>query len=857
MGLLSSSKPSGSTSSVGTATLNGAHISLTMLEKVMDGVNVPFIKGVAGVAVEVIKIAKAIQTNREECDDLMKRTTSLLVVILSSLSGKTQDAIPDHLKNGVERLTASFQDVLGELRIIDKRAGIRSIGGLARSILYYTDNGEKLRSCSAKLEWAMGEFQVTAKVDSCLKDLERHEELRKGQEQLRDGLIEIRDVIKDKMTTTNSLSDNLPSTVMPADPKIFGREEYVEKAVILLVFSGAARLVILGPGGMGKTSVSLKIVHNPRVKERYGQYRCWVPCEQATSIPLFIELLAKSLNLPPSSSSDRFGEIVIFLENAQHLYLLLLDNFETPWDIEGQQSDVADILTRLASIPTVSLLITMRSGQYPSSNTIEWTTPRLPSLTQLDLDSAEEAFLKISPDAAGDPELKKLLQALDCMPLAITLMAKLSEAGETVPDLLSQWSTERTRLLDQPGGDRRNSIEVSIKLSLQSRAVKGNPDAIRLLSVLSMLPAGAALDRLPDMCPSIPSWKGALRVLRGAALVYDSADKSRVQVLSPIQSYIMLHHPLEQHLLEELRLAFYRLAPPDKTTLEHPDFNHVSRELWKEEVNMEAILINALQDANSDREGAVRASLSYTAYLYYKQPRTEVIADAIRVAREIGSSLLAQCLHEQGNILRAQGKDDLAEPVYDDAKEEFIKIGDETSAAMVQSLLGAILSARGHFESARVTLQEARDSLLKQNSAAAAAWCLWDIGQSFYSECEWSSACSAYEQARDEFVSINHRAGTTYCLMSLGATYGCQEDLDAAQTALEEARLAYLEMGDPGNVACCLSYLGDAHSIAGNYSVALGKYGEALDIFNEVGNVKWIETCKTSIEDVSTKLANQ
>ncbi|KAG8938629.1 hypothetical protein FRC03_007056, partial [Tulasnella sp. 419] len=566
MGRHSSSKDSegsSSLSSIGIATLNGAQISLTLLKEAMDGANIPFVKGVAGVAVEVIKIAKAIQTNREDCDNLIKRSTSLLVVILGSLSGKKEDAIPEHLKRGVERLTTSFQEVLAELRIIEKRVGKRSVGGLARSILYYIDNGEKLTDCSAKLEWAMGEFQVTSKVDSCLKDLERHEELRKDlregqakiEENIKAGLKEIRDVVKEQTETENSQSGSLPSTVMPAEPKIFGRQEYIEKAITLLLFGATARLVILGPGGMGKTSIALKIVYDARVKKRYGQYRCWVPCEQATSIPLFIELLAKSLNLPPSSSSDRLSEIIIFLENSQIVYLLLLDNFETPWDIEGQQSDVADILSKLASTPSVSLLITMRGGQYPSSNTIEWSTPRLPSLTQLDLDAAEEAFLKISPDAADDPELRKLLQRLDCMPLAITLMARLSEAGESINDLLSQWSTERTRLLDQPGGDRRTSIEVSIKLSLRSRAVKGYPDATRLLSVLAMLPAGAALDRLPDMCPSTPNWKTALRILRGAALVYDSADKSRVQILSPIQSYILLHHPLEQGQLEELRSA--------------------------------------------------------------------------------------------------------------------------------------------------------------------------------------------------------------------------------------------------------------------------------------------------------------
>ncbi|KAG8938365.1 hypothetical protein FRC03_007324 [Tulasnella sp. 419] len=181
-------KASGSSpslASAGTAILGGIQVSLTLLEKAMDGTNIPFVKGVAGAALEVIKIVKAIQTNREECTNLVERCTSLLVVILGSLTGKSEDAIPDYLQRGVERLTTNFQEVLVELKIIDKRSK------KWRAVLYHLDNGDRLKGCSGKLQWAMEEFQVTAKVDSCLKDLERHEELRKGQEKIQESQQEL------------------------------------------------------------------------------------------------------------------------------------------------------------------------------------------------------------------------------------------------------------------------------------------------------------------------------------------------------------------------------------------------------------------------------------------------------------------------------------------------------------------------------------------------------------------------------------------------------------------------------------------------------------------------------------------
>ncbi|KAG8922068.1 hypothetical protein FRC02_012156, partial [Tulasnella sp. 418] len=264
---------SASLASAGTAILGGAQVSLTLLEKAVDGTNIPFVKGVAGAALEVIKIARVIQTNREECSNLVERCTSLLVVVLGSLAGKAEGAIPDYLKRGVERLTVNFQEVLIELRIIDKRSK------KWRAVLYHIDNSDQLKGCSEKLQWAMDEFQVTTKVDSCLKDLERHEELRKGQEKIQEsqnalqvgqvaiqegqvtlqdsqqellkgqanieesilkGQTEVRDglsVIQEAMKAQSIgyASSSLLSTVLPPDPKIFGRQEYIEKAVKLLL----------------------------------------------------------------------------------------------------------------------------------------------------------------------------------------------------------------------------------------------------------------------------------------------------------------------------------------------------------------------------------------------------------------------------------------------------------------------------------------------------------------------------------------------------------------------------------------------------------------------------------------------
>ncbi|KAG8940950.1 hypothetical protein FRC03_004961, partial [Tulasnella sp. 419] len=192
----SSRKPPGSSSmaaSVGIALLGGTQITLALLEKLMDSFPLPFVKGLAGAGVEVIKIARIIESNKKECEVLQTRSASLLVVILDSLKNKQQDEIPDDLKQGIERLTKNFLDVIAELRVVEQRSSKGSLTELSRSILYHHDNAEALKGCIAKLDWAMQEFQVTSKVDSSLNDLKRHEELLRGQAQIQQGQCELKE----------------------------------------------------------------------------------------------------------------------------------------------------------------------------------------------------------------------------------------------------------------------------------------------------------------------------------------------------------------------------------------------------------------------------------------------------------------------------------------------------------------------------------------------------------------------------------------------------------------------------------------------------------------------------------------
>ncbi|KAG8913275.1 hypothetical protein FRC03_011272 [Tulasnella sp. 419] len=120
-----------------------------------------------------------------------------------AMMGKIQRDIPDDLKNRLETLTRNLMDILFELILIDGRSKKDSIRGKVKAGIYHFDNPRKLTGCSAKLDWALREFQVMSKVDSCPKDLERHEEpktaITESRDDVKDEIKESRDDVKSKI----------------------------------------------------------------------------------------------------------------------------------------------------------------------------------------------------------------------------------------------------------------------------------------------------------------------------------------------------------------------------------------------------------------------------------------------------------------------------------------------------------------------------------------------------------------------------------------------------------------------------------------------------------------------------------
>ncbi|KAJ7585576.1 hypothetical protein C8J56DRAFT_1027227 [Mycena floridula] len=222
---------------------------------------------------------------------------------------------------------------------------------------------------------------------------------------------------------TKSLTHYARGSMPVANEKFFGREQEIRKIVQIItgrplsqskrsrlarIFTNKpasslkhAHLALLGAGGQGKTATAHQVMAAPAIKEYYDKKnRIWVPCVKATSPELFLDALFHSLSLN-QDNHNTLEAILKELRKTSKPIILLLDNFETPWNAPGARGDVEHILQEIAQFSHVALFVTMRAAVAPCED-IGWEEIKIQALGP---EASHQLFVSIYPQLQHDPEL--------------------------------------------------------------------------------------------------------------------------------------------------------------------------------------------------------------------------------------------------------------------------------------------------------------------------------------------------------------------------------------------------------------------------------------------------------------------
>ncbi|KAG6805947.1 hypothetical protein H0H92_013292, partial [Tricholoma furcatifolium] len=260
----------------------------------------------------------------------------------------------------------------------------------------------------------------------------------------------------------------------------------------------------------------------------------------------------------------------------------------TPWESLSARASIENLLRDLTSLDTVTLVVTMRGSQRPSS--VYWSE-LLPPLQPVSLDAAVSIFTSIC--GKSDEFTVKLVKAVDCVPLAVTLLANLASVdGETTDSLWQRWCTEHVTMVEN-GDDRLSSFENSIEISLSSPRMRRDDEALKLLSILSLLPneiSSQTVRIFKDEIPGIGNVKKAFSTLLQNALIHQDASGC-IRILSPIRLHMCARHPPSAHGRLFLQDYFINLVH-SLSTSHDPSASAIFR---AEYGNIEAMLLDSLE----------------------------------------------------------------------------------------------------------------------------------------------------------------------------------------------------------------------------------------------------------------------
>jgi len=630
----------------------------------------------------------------------------------------------------------------------------------------------------------------------------------------------------------------LPSRRIPPKPRIFhGRDPLVDdladKLTAVSNDEKSAHIAILAAGGMGKTSVALAVMEHEKVVAKFHKENCyWVPCVEMTTPSLILDTLYSHLQVQRVTERS-LDDILDKLYTLTDPVVLLLDNFETPWASDPKGAE--NILHAIGIIPKVAILLTMRSSYPPSDDKIFWHSVALPSVDPV---HSRQIYEEIWPNSRNDADLSNLLEQLGHLPLAVTLMAKLAKKTKVkASKLLKDWDRLGTDLLENSS----DSMSKSIQLSIDSKPIKNHPDALLLLAILSMLPAGTSNDALERWAHILPQSGPAQVALLETALAWQGEDT--IFILPVIRSFVLHPGHIADDVLSRARkcvqdACFLFLTKHKSSNPAH--FKDNKQAISLEETNLQSILLDATHDSDGtavDPGALMEALLTLCWHQYHTRPRIELIQHTLDLAqRHDNKAAMGEALNCYGRIyLRLDFYDDASEKLAM-ARDTFLAHDDKFNAALCTLKLLRVYMYANLWEKRDESLEDARALVEDAKSPYLDAKYLLRRGEALWHQQESWSAIEVLNQAKEKFLRLESPLDVARALFLLGRCYLSLRIYDNARSSLNEARDEYQRFGYDRPVAEVVHVLALTAKASGDYNGAFTTAVRALEKYQLMGS---------------------
>jgi predicted ATPase/class 3 adenylate cyclase len=611
------------------------------------------------------------------------------------------------------------------------------------------------------------------------------------------------------LKTLEATPNNLPTQLT----SFIGRDDQVREAKGLLARSRL--LTLTGPGGTGKTRLSLEIA--AEVLDQFSDGVYFVPLSAVHDPELVASAIAQALAISTTGSRRPIDALLDYLREKQTL--LVLDNFE-------QVLKAAPIATQLLEgsaglrvlVSSRTVLRVSGEQEFPVPPLAVPNLKALPSLAALSQFEAVRLFIEravaVKPDFQATnenaPAIAGICERVDGLPLAIELAAarvKLFSPQALLSRLEKSLSALGTGARDAP--ERQQTLRGAILWSYDMLDERGR----RLLARFSVFARGGSLEQLEPVCGP-PSDVGgdvveALDQLADQSLLrrLPDFDEPRFLMLQTIRDFAAerLEESGEAHLIRDRHVQTYiALAQHAQPYLFGPRRKEWLDRLEDDNDNFRAALDWTVSSGDAGSAMELSAGLwrfwQMRGHLHEGRRRMDGVL-AMRNSGEFPKERLA-ALEAAGGLAYWQADMPVAQRFYDECLDLTRKLGDDL--ALANALYNAAFPrvvSRAAIPEARPMLEEALPLYRKIGDQTGVARVLWGIGNALFFAREYADARPVLEEAVALNRKLDDQFGLGWSIHTLGLVTFNLDDFQRARASWIEAIQLFAAAGDvPGIV---------------------------------------------------------
>lgn len=613
---------------------------------------------------------------------------------------------------------------------------------------------------------------------------------------------------------------------LPNPPILIGRAREIAGIRAHLIHGDVRLLNLTGPGGIGKTSLALRIAADLEGSFPGGVF--FVPLVALTDAALVAATIAHALGIQHHESQGVIEAISVALHEAQ--VLLVLDNFEHLMEAS------AAIDAILAGTRRLKVLVTSRTKLQlyhehvfpvqPLSLAERHVDPGGITATQALNGDAVKLFVRraqmVQPgfmlDQSNAGIVAEICERLDGIPLAIELAAARTQL--LPPDALLRRLNDRfalltTGIVNVP--ERHQTLRATLDWSYHLLT----PVEQQMFMRLAVFPGGCTLDAIEQVIVDPPALASleTIESLLHKSLLTQASDSGEpwFSMLETVCAYAWerLAEAGAAGQIQERSARYYvALVEALEDELSGPQQEQYLAVLAREHANLRAILAWLLDPACEDAARLDRA-LRLCGVLWrfwwvrgYLYEGRRWLDRALDGSESAPAQLRAKVLHGAGILARAQGDLASAETFLTKSLALWRELNSTPGIALALNSLGVLLFNQRAYERSAPFFEESKllhQALGDQRRVAVA---LNNLGNIAYKQGDLQQATERYEESlRLLRGDYSNRQTIALIQTNLADIARLRQDYASATRMVYQSAAIYRELNEVEGLLFCLNNL--------------------------------------------------